>query len=107
MDVKPYTVDGEQMRQIRENVFNYFGVSEPVLQSSAKAEELEAFYDGSIEPFAIQFSESMSKAMFSERERAQGSFLIANANRLQYMSVTQKVQMAIEPGDRGAILMYE
>lgn len=107
VDVKPYTVDGEQMRQIRENVFNYFGVSEPVLQSSAKAEELEAFYDGSIEPFAIQFSESMSKAMFSERERAQGSFLIANANRLQYMSVTQKVQMAKELGDRGAILIDE
>lgn len=107
VDVRPYTVDGEQMRQIRENVFNYFGVSEPVLQSSAKAEELEAFYDGSIEPFAIQFSESMSKAMFSERERAQGSFLIANANRLQYMSVTQKVQMAKELGDRGAILIDE
>ena len=107
IDVKPYTVDSEQMQQIRENVFNYFGVSEPVLQSSATAEQLEAFFDGSIEPFAIQFSEAMTKAMFTERERAQGSYVIANANRLQYMSVTQKVQMAKELGDRGALLIDE
>lgn len=107
IDVKPYAVDAEQMRQIRENVFNYFGVNEGVLQNSAKNEELEAFFDGAIEPFAIQFSEAVTKMLFSERERADGSYLIANANRLQYMSTAQKVQMAKELGDRGAILIDE
>lgn len=107
IDVKPYAIDAEQMKQIKENVYNYFGVNEDVLQNSAKAEELEAFFDGAIEPFAIQFSEAVTKMLFSERERAQGSYLIANANRLQYMSTSQKVQMAKELGDRGAILIDE
>ena len=107
IDVRPYAIDSEQMRQIRENVFNYFGVNEAVLQNSAKAEDLEAFFDGCIEPFAIQLSEGLTKMLFSERERAQGSYLIANANRLQYMSTSQKVQMAKELGDRGAILIDE
>lgn len=107
IDVKPYAIDAEQMRQIRENVYNYFGVSEDVLQNKAKNEDLEAFFDGAIEPFAIQFSEAVTKMLFSERERAQGSYLIANANRLQYMSTSQKVQMARELGDRGAILIDE
>ena len=107
VDVKPYSIDAEQMKQIRENVFNYFGVSEDVLQNRAKAEDLEAFFDGAIEPFLIQFSESMTKMLFSERERANGSYLIASANRLQYMSTSQKVQMAKELGDRGAILIDE
>lgn len=107
IDVKPYTVDAEQSKLIRENVFNYFGVNEEVLQNKAHGESLEAFFDGAIEPFAIQFSEAMTKAMFTERERAQGSGLIASANRLQYMSVSQKVQMAKELGDRGAILIDE
>lgn len=107
IDVKPYSVDAAQMEQIRENVFNYFGVSEAVLQNKAKAEDLEAFFDGAIEPFAIQISEGMTKMLFSERERAQGSYLIANANRLQYMSTTAKVQMAKELGDRGALLIDE
>ena len=107
IDVRPYTIDAEQMKQIRENVYNYFGVSEPVLQSSATSELLDGFFNGSIEPFSIQFSEAMTKAIFSERERAQGSYLVATANRLQYMSVSQKVQMAKELGDRGAILIDE
>ncbi len=107
IDVSPFTIDAAQSEQIRENVFNYFGVSEDVLQNKAKAEDLEAFFDGAIEPFSIQFSEAASKMLFSERERAQGSGLIANANRLQYMSTSQKVQMTKELGDRGAILIDE
>ena len=107
VDVRPYSIDADQMKQIRENVFNYFGVSEGVLQNSAKNEDLEAFFDGAIEPFAIQLSEAMTKMLFSERERANGSYLIATANRLQYMSTSQKVAMARELGDRGAILIDE
>ena len=107
IDVKPYAIDAEQMKQIRENVFNYFGVNEDVLQNKAHGESLEGFFDGCIEPFAIQLSEALTMAMFSERERAQGTKIVANANRLQYMSVTQKVQMAKELGDRGAILIDE
>lgn len=107
IDVKPYTVDADQMEMIQKNVCNYFGVNQAVLENSAKAEELEAFYDGAVEPFAIQFSEAMTKAAFSERERAQGSGIRAASNRLQYMSTTAKVQMAKELGDRGALLVDE
>ena len=107
IDVRPYAIDADQMKQIRDNVFNYFGVNEAVLTNAAKAEELEAFFDGAIEPFAIQISEALTRMLFSERERAQGSYIIANANRLQYMSTTAKIQMAKELGDRGAILIDE
>ena len=107
IDVKPFALDADQMRLINENVFNYFGVNENVLQNTAKAEDLEAFFDGAIETFAIQFSEATTKMLFSERERAQGSYMMANANRLQYMSTSAKVQMAKELGDRGAILIDE
>lgn len=107
IDVKPYSVDAAQMEQIRENVFNYFGVNEGVLQNKAKAEELEGFFDGAIEPFAIQLSEALTKMLFTERERAQGTHLIANANRLQYMSTTQKVAMARELLDRGVMTTNE
>lgn len=103
IDVKPYSIDAEQMKQIRENVFNYFGVSENVLQNKAKGEELEGFFDGAIEPFAIQFSEAMTRMLFTERERAQGSYLIANANRLQYMTMTQKIAMVEKFVDRGVM----
>lgn len=107
VEAKPYTVDPEQMKLIENNVAEYFGVNEKVMRNEANGDELDAFFNGAIEPFAVQFSEAMTMAIFSERERAQGSYFIANANRLQYMSVTAKVQMAKELGDRGAILIDE
>lgn len=107
IDVKPYAPDADQMKLIKENVYEYFGVNEDILQNKAHGEELEGFFDGAIEPFAIQLSEAMTKMLFSERERAQGSYVMVNANRLQYMSTSQKVQMAKELGDRGAIMIDE
>ena len=107
VDAKPYTVDAEQMKLIRENVFEYFGVNEKVMKNEATGDELDAFFNGAVEPFAIQFSESMTMAMFSERERATGSQLIANANRLQYMTTTAKVQLAQQMLDRGVMSINE
>lgn len=107
IDVKPYTVDDGQMALIRENVFNYFGVNDDVLQNKAYGDQWAAFYEGAIEPFAIQFSEAMTKAMFSERERAQGSYLMATANRLQYLSNSDKLQVSAQMADRGIMTINE
>ena len=107
IDVRPYTVDAEQMNLIRTNVADYFGVSEKLMQNMASAEELDSFYNGAVEPFSIMLSECMTRCMFSESERARGSQLIATANRLQYMSTANKVQMAKELGDRGALMIDE
>lgn len=103
----PYTVDPEEQKRIKENVFDYFGLNEEVLQNRANSEMLDAFFNGHIEPFAIQFSEAVTRMLFTERQIVAGNKLIANANRLQYMSVTQKVQMAKELGDRGALYIDE
>lgn len=101
IDVKPYTVDADQMQAIRQNVYDYFGVNEDVLQNKAYGDAWSAFYEGAVEPFAIQFSEAMSKALFSERERAQGTELVATSNRLQYLSNADKLNVSSQLLDRG------
>ena len=102
-----YTVDTDQLKLIQTNVFDYFGVSAGVIQNTANADALDAFFNGAIEPFAIQFSEGMTKAAYSERERALGAAIVANANRLQYMTTTAKVQMAQQLLDRGVMSINE
>ena len=97
----PYVVDAEQMKLIQTNVYNYFGVNEDVLQNRAYGDKWSAFYEGAIEQFAIQFSDVATKMIFTERERASGSFLIATANRLQYMSNTEKLNVSAQMADRG------
>lgn len=107
LESKSYALDAEQQRLIQTNVFNYFGVSEAVLQNKATSSEMDAFFNGAIEPFSIQFSDTMTKAAFTQRERANGSAILATANRLQYMSVSEKVSMAQQLGDRGAMTIDE
>lgn len=107
VSVKPYTVDAEQMKLIKENVFGYFGVNEKILQNSAMGDELDAFFNGAIEPFSIQLSEVLTKMLFTPTEQAHGSVVYATANRLQYMPVDQKISMAQQLGDRGMLLIDE
>lgn len=107
IDFKPYTVDADQLKLIYSNVYNYYGVNQDILENKAIGDSWSAFYEGAVEPFAIQFSETMTKAMFSERERAQGSGLIATANRLQFMSNSDKLTISSTMLDRGVMSINE
>ena len=96
-----YTVPEAELEQIRTNVYNYFAVNEDILQSRAYGDAWAAFYESVVEPFAIQFSETMTQAMFSDREQAQGSLIMATSNRLQYMTTTEKLNVSSQMADRG------
>lgn len=107
IESKPFTVDADQMKEIRANVFEYFGVNEDILQNKFSSETWAAFYEGAIEPWAIQFSEVMTKMLFTFREQSQGNFLMATANRLQYMSNADKLQVSAQMADRGLMTRNE
>ena len=61
IESKPWTVDADQMKEIRANVFEYFGVNEDILQNKFDSDTWSAFYEGAVEPWAIQFSTVMTK----------------------------------------------
>ena len=106
-DNKPFTVDADQMKQIQNNVYNYFGVNEDVLQNKAYGDSWSAFYEGCVEVFSIALSDGMTKAMFTERERATGNEICFTANRLQYMSNADKLAVAAQLTDRGIFSINE
>lgn len=107
IDVKPWVVDAEQMRIIKENVFEYFGVNEDVLQNKFSADTWSAFYEGCVEPFALQFSEVLTKMLFTFREQTEGNLVMATSNRLQYMSNADKLQVSAQMADRGLMTRNE
>lgn len=107
IESNPYNIDAEQMQLIQKNVYDYFGVNENIIQGKATSDELDAFFNSAIEPFAIALSEALSRAIYTERERSFGNHVYVNANRLQYMSQTAKVQVARDLGDRGILTINE
>lgn len=98
---EPWIVKAEEMKIIQDNVFEYFGVNEDVLTNKAYGDAWTAFYEGAIEPFAIQFSEVMSTMLFTSNERSRGNKVMATSNRLQYMSNADKLNVSSQMLDRG------
>lgn len=101
VDSKPFVVNAAQMAVIKDSVYEYFGVNEDILQNKAYGDAWGAFYEGAIEPFAIQFSEVMTRMLFTMREQAQGNQVVAIANRLQYMRNSDKLSVSTQLLDRG------
>lgn len=103
VDSKPFTVNALQMQKINENVFNYFGTSEAILQNKYKEDEWNAYYEGKIEPFALQLSLVMTNMTFSPREIAHKNAITFTANRLQYASNQTKLNISTQLFDRGLL----
>ena len=107
IDVKPWVIDADQMKVINKSIYDYFGVNEDVLENKAYGDAWAAFYEGAIEPFAIQFSEVMTKMLFTLREQSNGNCVMATANRLQYLSNADKLAVSAQMADRGLMTRNE
>ena len=106
-DNKTFIIDADQQKLIKENVYDYFSVNEDIIQNKAFGDAWLAFYEGSVEPDAIAMSESLSRMLFSERERQFGNKIFFTSNRLQYMSNADKLNAIQTYADRGLMTRNE
>lgn len=103
IESKPFTVNAAQMQQINENVFDYFGTNIHILQNDYTEDQWNAYYEGKVEPFAIQLSLVMSNMTYSARELAFDNAIYFTANRLQYASNKTKLEISTQLFDRGLL----
>lgn len=103
IESKPYTPNALQMQQIQDSVCTHFGTNMDILQNKFNEETWNAYYEGKIEPFAIQLSLVMSNMTFSQRELAHGNAITFSANRLQYASNATKLQVSTQLFDRALL----
>ena len=104
---EPFIVNPVQMKQIQENVYQYFGTNAKILQNAFNEDEWNAYYEGKVEPWAIQASLVLTNMTFSEQARARGNEIILTANRLQYASNTTKLNIVTQLFDRGFLTHNE
>lgn len=96
-------VDSEQMTLIQTRVLNYFGCNEDVLQNKTVGDAWSAYYEGKIEPFAIQLSQAMTCMTYTKQEQRRGNAVVWQSNRLQYMNNADKLQTSTQLFDRGIL----
>lgn len=107
IDSKPFVVDDKQMAQINQNVFNYFGVNEDILQNKFNEDTWNAFYEGKIEPLALQIGLVLTNMTFTDKEIAHGNNVILTSNRMQYASNKTKLEVSTQMFDRGLFTMNQ
>lgn len=93
VNLKPITLDNEQLKQVNYNIFDYFGVSEKIVNNSFTEEEWNAFYEGIIEARAIQMSYAFTNKIFKRQSIKEGHKIVFTANRLQYASLNTKTNL--------------
>ena len=93
VNIKPITLDKDQLAQVNYNVYDYFGISEEVVRNKFTDEQWDSFYEGVIEPRAIQMSYEFTNKIFSNQAIAEGNKIIFTTNKLQYKSIDKKIKL--------------
>lgn len=96
-------VDSKQLELIQKRAFTYFGSNEKILLNQATGDDWSAFYEGEIEVFALQLSQAMTCMTYSANQRARKNAIFWSANRLQYMTNADKLQVSSQLFDRGIL----
>lgn len=107
VNLKPITLDNEQLKQVNYNIFDYFGISEKIVDNSFTEEEWNAFYEGIIEARAIQMSYAFTNKIFKRQSIKDGHRIVFTANRLQYSTLTNKIRLIKEAGALGLLTKDE
>lgn len=107
IEPQSYVISDEEMARIQGNVCNYFGISEAVLKNDYSEEQWGAWYEGRVEPFAVELGEALTAMLFSAVQVRHGNRVSFSSNRLEYASNASKRNMVRDMLDRGVLSLNE
>lgn len=100
-------VDEGTLKFIDEKILRHFGVPLPILTGDYTKEQYEAFYQKTLEPLIISFSQAFTKVLFTDGELSHRNKVKFYAKDLIFMSVDQKIQMLKELAPTGSLYENE
>ncbi len=103
VDMKPITLDKDQLSYVKNNIFDYFGVSENIVRGNFTEEEWNAFYESTLENYSIQYEDAFSFNIFSDKALKEGHRIVFTTNRIKYASLKNKINLLKEAGALGLL----
>ena len=103
VDSKPFIVDKDNMDLIKNNVFDYFHMSEGILQNTASEDQWNLFYEDVIEPIAIQISQVLTNMIIKQADIKNGLNIVLESTKLQFISNNTKLNVSQQLFDRGIL----
>ena len=93
LEHKAEVVNEDTLRFIDEKILRNWGVPIDILKGDYSKETYEAFYQSSLEPLIISFSQAFTKKLFTKREIAFGHRVELYPKELIFMTVSQTLEM--------------
>lgn len=90
---EPFVPNKAQMDYTKQEIYEYFNTNEKIIKGNFTDEEWIAYFETTIEPFAIQMSQEMTRKVFTRTERYYGNEIICEANRLANASNSTKIEI--------------
>ena len=107
LERKTAIVDENTLKFIDAKILRNWGVPLAILTGDYTKEQYEAFYQKTLEPLAISYSQAFTKKLFTERERAFGNKIEFYPKELIFMTVTQTLEMINILSPTGALFENE
>lgn len=93
LERKSSIIDEQTLKFIDEKILRNFGVPLDILRGDYKQETYNAFYQKTLEPLIVSFSQAFTKKVFTDRERAFGNKIAFYPKELIFMTVQQTLEM--------------
>lgn len=103
INLKPITLDKEQLEHVNQRVLNYFNLNTSILSSDYSSSQWNAFYESVLEPLSIYFSQSFKIKIFSKKALKEGHTINFSVNRVKYSSPDEKIKMVKELAPLGVL----
>lgn len=100
-------IDESTLKFIDEKILRHFGVPLCILTGDYNKEQYAAFYQKTLEPLIIAFSQAFTKVLFTDRERGFGNKIQFYPKDLIFMNVDQTLQMVTLLSNTGALYENE
>lgn len=101
-------VDATTLKFIDEKILRNFGVPLPILTGDYTKTQYEAFFQKTIEPLIISFSQAFTKALFTGRESyGYGNKIVFYHKELDFMTMDEKIKWMTLASNVGAITINE
>ena len=91
---KTTPIPATQLAYVKEEIYDYLGVSKEIVENTATPQQEQAFYSGEIAPFFRRLSQAFSNVLFTEREFGYGNRIVFSANSVQFATLPEKVTAA-------------
>ncbi|SDA71083.1 phage portal protein, HK97 family [Butyrivibrio sp. INlla18] len=91
--INPATANAAQMKEVREDIFRFFGVNDDIVMANIKKkEQLEGFFTIRIEPFLVALSRELTSKVYGKRADDEHNILY-QVDQFTFVSLDKKIQL--------------